>query len=121
MPTTDDELAKKGEQVQKLREQVAMATAQRVEHEATVSNDIAMAQLNVEEARLQAQLDAAKRASKVSSVRSGASAVLDVIKEDKANADAYATAAAAAAAASSAPSTDTTSADETAADTNKEG
>ena len=102
MPTTDEELAKKAEHVQRLREQVAAAQAQRVSREAEVSNDITAAQLDAEEVRLQAQLDAAKHESKVASVKSGAAIVLDTIKGDKANAEAFAKAQEAALAASSA-------------------
>jgi hypothetical protein len=108
MPTTDEELTKKGEQVQKLREQVAAAEAQRVSREAEVSNDIAMEQLKAEETRLQAQLDAAKNDSKASSVKAGAASVLDTIKGDQANASAFAEAQEAARAAS-APTPDTDS------------
>lgn len=112
MPTTDEELAKKAEHVQKLREKVAAATAQRLDRERGVANDIALAQLTAEETRLQAQLDEADRRSKAAAVKEGASGVLATIKEDQANAEAQAKAEAAAAAASKAPSSDDDTDDE---------
>lgn len=107
MPTTDEELTKKGEQVQKLREQVAAAQDQRVSREAEVSNDIAMAQLKAEETRLQAQLDAVKSDGKAASVNAAAASVLDTIKDDQANASAFAEAQEAARAASKSTANDT--------------
>lgn len=81
MPTSDEDLAKKADSVQKLREQVADAEAKRVERERSVSNDITMAQLESEEAALRARLAAAREASKVSTVKSGAEAPLAAAKE----------------------------------------
>jgi hypothetical protein len=106
MPTTDEELAKKAEHVQKLREKVAAATAQRLDREKGLANDIAMAQLTAEETRLQAELDEADRRSKAAAVKEGAAGVLATLKEEQVNADARAKAEAAAAAASKAPSGD---------------
>jgi cytochrome c1 len=100
MPTTDEEVAKKAAHVQRLREQVAAAQDQRVTRVSELSNDITMRQLEVEESRLQAQLDLAKNDAKVTTVKAGASTLLDTIKEDQANADAFAKAQEAARAAS---------------------
>lgn len=102
MPTTQEELAAKRERVEKLRDQLAAAEAQRVSRESEAQTDIEAAQLDAEEARLQGQLVAAKEAAKVGSVKSGTSGVLDTIKEDKARADAFAEAQEAARAASNA-------------------
>jgi len=107
MATTDEDLAKKAAQVQRLREQVVAAESQRVSREAEVANDITMRQLEAEETRLQAQLAAAKNDSKASSVNAGAASVLDTIKGQQENADAFAKAQEAARAASEPRSTDT--------------
>ncbi len=90
MPTTNEELAAKVAQVEKLRAQVASAEDTRISRENEISNDVTMRQLEVEEARLQAQLDDAKTASKVTAVRAGASTVLDAVKADQVRADTYA-------------------------------
>jgi acetylornithine/succinyldiaminopimelate/putrescine aminotransferase len=81
MPTSDEDLAKKADNVQKLREQVADAEAKRVERERAVSNDLTFAQLESEEAALRARLAAAREASKVTTVNSGAEAPLAAVKE----------------------------------------
>jgi DNA-binding protein H-NS len=64
VPTTDDQLAKKREQVETLRQQVAQEVAKRVEREAAAVNDVTAVQLDEEIGRLQAQLAAAKDANK---------------------------------------------------------
>jgi hypothetical protein len=81
MPTSDEDLQKQSERVQKLREQVADAEAKRVERESSLANDVTMAQLQAEEAALEARLAVAKEAGKVGNVKSGASAPLDAAKE----------------------------------------
>lgn len=80
MPTSDEDLQKKADDVQKLREQVADAEAKRVERERVVSNDLHMAQLESEEAALRARLAQAREASKVSNVKSGADAPLAAVQ-----------------------------------------
>lgn len=81
MPTSDEDLAKKAEEVQKLREQVSDAEAMRVQRERDVSNELAMGQLEAEEAALRARLATAKAQSKVTAVKGGAAAPLDAVKE----------------------------------------
>lgn len=81
MPTSDEEVQKKADRVAKLREQVANAEATRVDRERELSNDITMKNLEAEEAALEARLQVAKDASKVSVVKGGASAPLDAAKE----------------------------------------
>lgn len=81
MPTSDEELQKQSERVQKLREQVAEAEAKRVEREREVANDITMAQLKAEEAQLEARLTVAREAGKVNAVKAGVAAPLDAAKE----------------------------------------
>lgn len=81
MPTSDEDLQKRAEQVQKLREQVADEEAKRTDRERALANDITMAQLDAEAAQLEARLQVAKNAGKVSEVKSGAQAPLDAAKE----------------------------------------
>lgn len=86
MPTSDEELQRKAEAVQKLREQVTEAEAQREQRELDTANDVTMTQLEAEEAALRARLAQAKEAGKVASVKSGVEAPLNAAKEQlKAN------------------------------------
>lgn len=80
MPTSDEDLAKQGEKVVKLREQVAQAEAERIERETAAGNEIAMLQLQAEEERLQTQLLLSKDQKKVASVKEGADAPLAAAK-----------------------------------------
>lgn len=88
--TSAEELAKKAEHVQKLREQVAEAEAKRVAREVEASNDVAYAQLDAEEARLEAQLAAAKESAKVGVVKEGLHSVVQPVKDDYDSAQALA-------------------------------
>ena len=81
MPTSDEELQRKAEAVQKLREQVAEAEAQREQRELDTANDVTMTQLEAEEAVLRARLTQAKESAKVASVKSGVEAPLSAAKE----------------------------------------
>lgn len=81
MATSDEDLKKKQEHVARLREQVAAEEAKRVTREAELANDVTMAQLTAEEARLEAQLTAARQANKVTAVKDGASAPLQSARE----------------------------------------
>lgn len=58
---SDDQLREKQQAVQALREEVAAAEAQRVQTAREQANTIAMAELDAEEARLNAQLAAARQ------------------------------------------------------------
>jgi hypothetical protein len=82
MPTSEEELQKQSQRVEKLRQQVADAESVRVQRERDLANDVTMAQLQAEEAMLEARLAAAKDAGKVGSVKEGAEAPLDAAKED---------------------------------------
>lgn len=93
MAISDDDLAKKQDYVEKLRQQVASEEAKRTEREAGLQNDITAAQLDAEASRLEAQLQAAKDANKVAAVKAGASNVTDVLEQEKADAAAAAKAA----------------------------
>lgn len=81
MPTSDEDLQKQSDRVQKLREQVAAEEAKRTTRERDLANDVTMAQLQAEEAALEARLAVAKDAGKVGSVKAGAAAPLEAAKE----------------------------------------
>lgn len=83
-PVSDADLAKKQERVARLRQQVEDAERTRVTREQQQANTITMAQLEAEEARLEAQLAAAKEAGKVGAVKDGVSAPLEAAREDRA-------------------------------------
>lgn len=82
MPTSDEDLQKKAERVQKLREQVSNAQATREQRERDLANDVTMRQLEAEEAALEARLAVAKDAGKVASVKEGTSTVLDAVTSE---------------------------------------
>lgn len=84
MPTTDEELQQKQDNLVKLRQQVADADSKRVEAEKGLSNDILAAQVDAETTRLEVQLAAAKAASSGSAAKGGASAPLQAAKDDMA-------------------------------------
>lgn len=92
MPTSDKELDKKRQRVEKLREQLASEEAGRVEHAREISNDVVGAQLDAEAARLEGQLAEAKRLGRVTEAKSGASALIEAAKEDQGIAEAFAAA-----------------------------
>ncbi len=81
MPTSDDDLLKKQANVEKLRQQLVTAEASRVNRELELSNDVTAAQLDAEAARLEADLAVAKDLSRVTAVKSGASAPLDTARD----------------------------------------
>lgn len=60
MPTTDAELESKKEHVASLRQQVADATAARVERELEAANDVTARQLDAEAVMLESQLQEEK-------------------------------------------------------------
>lgn len=86
MPTSEEELKKKRDNVEKLRQQVADEEAKRVTRERELSNDVTAAQLDAEAVRLEARLAAAKDSNKVAAVKEGASAPLDQAKAEMRNA-----------------------------------
>lgn len=81
MPTSDEDVQKKADKVQALREKVANAETVVVDRERELSNEITMKQLEAEEARLEARLTAAKAAGKVSTVKAGMEAPLAAVSE----------------------------------------
>ena len=72
MPNTDEDIKRKRDEVQSLREQVAQAAATREARERGLTNDIYAAELDAEAARLRAELVALKDSAKASNVRAGA-------------------------------------------------
>jgi hypothetical protein len=84
--TSDEDLDKMRDRVEKLRQQVATEEAKLTERQADLQNDITAAQLETETARLEAQLQAAKEANKVSTVKEGVSSLLAAATEEKAKA-----------------------------------
>lgn len=81
MPTSQEELDKKAQELIKLRDKVADAEAKRFSNESELANDVTMKQLEAEEAMLSARLTVAENASKKSAVSDGAAAPLDAVKE----------------------------------------
>lgn len=63
MPTSNEDLNAKAEEVQSLREQVRQAESDRRTREAEVANDVTMAQLQAEEAALRARLAVIQQAA----------------------------------------------------------
>jgi hypothetical protein len=100
MSVSEEDVQKKAESVQKLREQVQDAEANRVSREAELSNQFTMTQLEAEEAQLKARLTVAKEAGKVSVVKQGADAPMSAVKAQMEQAVAQEKAAAAASKAS---------------------
>lgn len=80
MATSDEDVAKKAEAVEKLRQQVANAESTREVRERELHNDIQMRQLEAEEARLKTRLAVAKEEGKVAHVKAGAEAPLSAIE-----------------------------------------
>jgi hypothetical protein len=88
MPTSDEDLQAKRDEVSKLREQVANEEAKRLERERNLSNEVEAANLDAEAANLRAQLAAAKESAKVGTVRAGATAPIEAAREAMARAQA---------------------------------
>lgn len=81
MPTSDEDLQKKREEAQRLREQVANEEAKRLEREREATNEIEAATLDAEIAQLKANLAAAKESAKVGVVKGGTSAPIEAAKD----------------------------------------
>lgn len=81
MPTSDDDLTAKADEVQRLREQVADHERTRADRERSLSNDITMRQLEAEEASLRARLAVAKEGAKAGAVKDGAAAPLSAVQD----------------------------------------
>lgn len=81
MTTSDEDLQKKRENVEKLRQQVADATLKREAAERSAVNDVMAAELDAEAARLEAQLVEAKQGSTKTAVSEGTAAPLAAAKE----------------------------------------
>jgi hypothetical protein len=81
MSVTEKDLEKKRERLAKLREQVANEEAKAATNALDQSREIEIVQLDAEEARLEAQLAAAKEAAKRSAAKEGASGTLAAVTE----------------------------------------
>ena len=90
MAITDEELDTKRQRVERLREQVTAERQKRSARESDLVNEVAAAQLDAEATRLEAALEAERRANKVAEVKAGAASVLDAVRADQANAKAQA-------------------------------
>lgn len=77
MAVTEDDLQKKREKNNKLRQQIAEAEATAATRVQEQNNEIEAKSLDAETARLEAQLAAAKEAAKVASVKSGSAGPLE--------------------------------------------
>jgi Asp-tRNA(Asn)/Glu-tRNA(Gln) amidotransferase A subunit family amidase len=106
MPTSDEDLQKLQESVEKKRQELAAATALREERERALVNDETAARLRAEEARLDVELIAVKESAKAANVKTGAGAPLEAAKADMERAVAAQKAAEAAAKASAKASDD---------------
>lgn len=84
MPTTDEELQQKQENVAKLRQQVADANAKREINVKELSNDFIAQQLDVEQARLEIQLAEALANSTAKAAKAGAADLLQNSKDEMA-------------------------------------
>ena len=71
MSVTEEDLEKKRERNEKLRQQIQTEESKRFEREVNLTNELTAAELDAEGARLEAQLAAAKEAGKASVVKSG--------------------------------------------------
>jgi predicted nucleic acid-binding Zn-ribbon protein len=88
MPITENDLQKKRDRLDKLREQIADAETTASAHVTDQAYQVEMAQLEAEEARLETQLARAKASAKVTVAKDGATGPLQAAKEQLAAAQA---------------------------------
>jgi len=81
MPISEEDLQKRRDKADKLREQIAAAEAAATSHVQDASNEFEAAQLDAEVARLETRLQHAKAAAKISVAKDGASGPLAAVKE----------------------------------------
>ena len=81
MAVSDDELQAQVKTNKKLREQLAEAQSKENQRHVEAGRELRYAQLKAEEARLQAQLDAAKRSAQAGSVKDAVSGPLAAARE----------------------------------------
>jgi hypothetical protein len=87
-PVSEDDLQKKRDANEKLREQIAAAEASAAERVADQNNQLEATQLDAERARLEARLQQAKAAAKVTAVKEGAAGPLAAVQDQLAAAEA---------------------------------
>lgn len=90
MPTSDEDLRKQQDTVQKLRDQVAAKRAEAETKAREQDNDVAAAQLQAEEVRLRTELAQLRESSKTSNVRAGAAGPIEAAKQQVSLAEAQA-------------------------------
>lgn len=90
MPTSDEDLRKQQDTVQKLRDQVAAARATAETKAREQDNDVAAAQLQAEEIRLKTELAQLKEAGKATTVKAGAAGPIEAAKAQVSLAEAQA-------------------------------
>ncbi len=83
MPVTDEDLGKQQAKLEKMREQLADATAAREDRERELARELDMKRLKAEEARLQGELNLAKEMAKVKSVRAGSADLVESVEEQE--------------------------------------
>jgi hypothetical protein len=79
VPTSDDELLKKQEETQKLREQLANEERKLHLTENDLANDVTATQLDAEQSRLKAQIADLKARNTAKAVKDGAAAAIDPV------------------------------------------
>jgi uncharacterized small protein (DUF1192 family) len=85
---SDEELDKKREDLQALRDEIAQVNAERVQRDQQQSNAVVGAQLDAEAARLQAELAAAKATAKMTAPSEASNSPLEQAKTQMVNAEA---------------------------------
>jgi hypothetical protein len=81
VPTSDEDLQKKRDEVQKLRDKVATANADADRKARELDNDVAAAQLDAEKVRLENELAAAKHRGSAAVVKAGVAGPLHSAQE----------------------------------------
>lgn len=81
MPISEEDLQKKRDKAEKLREQIAEAEATAAANSQNAVNEIEAKQLDAETARLETRLAQAKAAAKVSAAKEGAAGPLAQVTE----------------------------------------
>lgn len=81
MPTSDKEIERKQDELEKLRSQIADLKATRESRERDAVNDITAVQLDTDIARLKLELDREKELAKPASVKAGIAAPLGNAQE----------------------------------------
>lgn len=87
-PTSNEDVASLQDDVQKLRDKLAVEEGKRAEREQALANDVTAANLRAEKARLEAALADAKATNTAAAVKAGVAAPIEAAKEDQKRAEA---------------------------------